>query len=51
MRPVATDPDMVIAGGVAVVVVVSTAAVPGCLMVNGIIEVFPRAAMTLRSIS
>ena len=51
MRPVATDLDVVIAGGVDVVAVAAAAAVPACPIVNGIREVLPMVTMTLRSIS
>ena len=54
MRPMVTNPDVVIAGGVAVVAVSAAAAVlavPACLILNGIREVLPMVTMTLRSIS
>ena len=51
MRPVATDPDVVIAGGVPVMAVAAAEAGPACLMVNGIRKVLPVVIMNLRPIS
>ena len=53
MWPVASDPEVVILGGVDVVAVAeaSASAVMACLMMNEIREVLPIVTMTLQSIS